>query len=104
MADTSPLARVEVNLNTPPSQPKAIRIETSTSMLGIANSLFDGHACAVQLKRKKCNALPVPLAKTGLFFSVLGSLKRVPKMVPKNAPKMDPKWTPQMLQGAPKGS
>ena len=71
-------------------------------MLGIANSLFDGYACVVQLKRTNCNALPVPLAKTGFVFGVLGGLKRVPKMVPKKVPKMDPKWTPKKLQGAPK--
>ena len=73
-------------------------------MLGIANSLFDGHACAVQLKRTNCNALPVPLAKTGLFFAVFRGLKRVPKMVPKKVPKMDAKWTPKWLPGAPKGA
>ena len=107
LAYTLLLARVELNLSllasTPTSQQEAIPIATSTSVLGIANSVFDGHACVVHLKKNNCNALPVPLAKTGFFFGVLGGQKRVPKMVPKRAPKMDPKWTPKWTPGAPKG-
>ena len=75
LAYTSLLAWVELNLSlstsTPPPQQEAIQIETSASVLGIANSVFDRHACAVHLKKNNCNALPVPF-KTGFFGGVLG--------------------------------
>ena len=68
-------------------------------MLGIANSLFDGNACAVQLKRTTCNALPVPLAKTGFFFWCFGGPKTGPKngteKGTQNGPQMDPKKAPR---------
>ena len=72
LAYTSLLVWVELNLSlltsTPPPQQEAIQIETSASVLGIANSVFYRHACAVHLKKNNCNALPVPLAKTGLYL------------------------------------
>ena len=73
LAYTSLLAWVELNLSlltsTPPPQQEAIQIETSASVLGIANSVFDRHACAVHLKKNNCNALPVPLPRQ-VFFEV----------------------------------
>ena len=63
-------------------------------MLGMANSVFDRHACAVHLKKNNCNALPVPFAKTGFFATLLGSPKKVPKMVPKKCSQGDPIGTP----------
>ena len=71
-------------------------------MRGIASSSFGGHACAVQLKSSNCNALPVPLAKTGLDFSENGCLKWSLKRAPKKSSKMDPKWTPNGSQHDPK--
>ena len=108
LAYPSLLARVELNLSfatsTPTSQQEAVPFATSTSVLGIANSVFDGHACVVHLKKNNCNALPVPLAKTGFFARFLRGPKRVPKMVPKKALQMDPNWTPKWARRAPKGS
>ena len=78
-------------------------------MLGIANSLFDGHVCAVQLKRTTSDALPVPLAKTGFCLAVFRGPKKVLNIVTKmssqgdsNGPQMgtqmDQKWFKKGVQ------
>ena len=71
LAYTSLLAWVELNLSlltsTPPLQQEAIQIETSASVLGIANSVFDRHACAVHLKKKQLQRASRSCAKTGFF-------------------------------------
>ena len=103
LAYTLLLARVELNLSllasTPTSQQEAIPIATSTSVLGIANSVFDGHACVVHLKKNNCNALPVPLAKTGFFLVFWGVKNRSQKWYQKGLPK----WTPNGPQNGPQG-
>ena len=104
LAHTSSLARVDANLNLYAAlSAKGHTNSTSTSMRGVASLSFGGHACAVQFKSSNCNALPVPFAKTGYLFAVLGGPKRVPKKVPKKGPKMDPTWTPKWAQREPTG-
>ena len=80
LAYTSLLAWVELNLSlltsTPPPQQEAIQIETSASVLGIANSVFDRDACAVHLKKKQLQRASRSFAKTGFFHGFLGVPKR----------------------------
>ena len=106
MAYTSLLTWVELNLSlltsTPTPQQEAIQIETSASVLGMANSVFDRHACAVHLKKNNCNALPVPFAKTGSFFALKWTLKSMSKNTSKKGSKMDTKGTPNGSQNGPK--
>ena len=125
LAYTSLLAWVELNLSlstsTPPPQQEAIQIETSASVLGIANSVFDRHACAVHLKKNNCNALPVPLPRQvppcrepgGFFLRCFGGSKTGPKNGTKkgsqNGPQMDSKRDPRgtkmgLKTGSRKGS